>query len=83
MGSRTAVASVTAEPPPSEKKTPLTFESYRRVTDFFGPARMDERQNTIWYRAPAAIFRSGGDVFEIIGPVEYRGYQGLNRLHPQ
>src|ERR1700742_2378561 len=51
------VALVTLNRP--ERKNPLTLESYRELTDFFRALAF----------AAGAIFSSGGDVFEIIGPL--------------
>ena len=48
------VATVTLNRP--ERKNPLTFESYRELTDFFRACAMDDEVKTIVVsRAPAAI----------------------------
>src|SRR5918996_254924 len=59
------VATVTLNRP--ERKNPLTFESYRELTDFFRACAMDEEVKTIVVTGAGGNFSSGGDVFEIIG----------------
>jgi len=61
------VATVTLNRP--EKKNPLTFESYRELTDFFLAAQKDEEVKAIVVTGAGGNFSSGGDVFEIIGPL--------------
>lgn len=61
------VATVTLNRP--EKKNPLTFESYRELTDFFLAAQKDEAVKAIVVTGAGGNFSSGGDVFEIIGPL--------------
>jgi enoyl-CoA hydratase/carnithine racemase len=61
------VATVTLNRP--EKKNPLTFESYRELTDFFQAAQKDEEVKAIVVTGAGSNFSSGGDVFEIIGPL--------------
>ena len=61
------VASVTLDRP--EKKNPLTFESYRELTDFFLAAQHDDTIKAIVVSGSGGNFCSGGDVFEIIGPL--------------
>ena len=60
------VATVTLNRP--ERKNPLTFESYRELTDFFRACAMDDQVKTIVVSGAGGNFSSGGDVFEIIGP---------------
>ena len=60
------VATVTLNRP--ERKNPLTFESYRELTDFFRACAMDDDVKTIVVTGAGGNFSSGGDVFEIIGP---------------
>lgn len=52
-----------------EKKNPLTFESYRELTDFFLAAQKEEAVKAIVLTGAGGNFSSGGDVFEIIGPL--------------
>jgi enoyl-CoA hydratase/carnithine racemase len=52
-----------------EKKNPLTFESYRELTDFFLAAQKEEAVKAIVVTGAGGNFSSGGDVFEIIGPL--------------
>jgi len=61
------VATVTLNRP--EKKNPLTFASYRELTDFFLAAQKDEGVKAIVVTGAGNNFSSGGDVFEIIGPL--------------
>jgi enoyl-CoA hydratase/carnithine racemase len=61
------LATVTLNRP--EKKNPLTFESYRELTDFFHAAARDEGVKSIVVTGAGGNFSSGGDVFEIIGPL--------------
>ncbi len=61
------VATVTLNRP--EKKNPLTFESYRELTDFFLAAQKEEAVKAIVITGAGGNFSSGGDVFEIIGPL--------------
>ncbi|WP_332683587.1 enoyl-CoA hydratase family protein [Bosea sp. (in: a-proteobacteria)] len=61
------VATVTLNRP--EKKNPLTFESYRELTDFFLAAQKEEEIKAIVVTGAGGNFSSGGDIFEIIGPL--------------
>lgn len=61
------LATVTLNRP--EKKNPLTFESYRELTDFFLAAQKEEAVKAIVVTGAGGNFSSGGDVFEIIGPL--------------
>jgi enoyl-CoA hydratase/carnithine racemase len=61
------VATVTLNRP--EKKNPLTFASYRELTDFFLAAQKDEDIKAIVVTGAGGNFSSGGDVLEIIGPL--------------
>src|SRR5664279_1939368 len=69
------VASVTLNRP--ERKNPLTFESYRELTDFFRACAMDDEVKTIVISGAGGNFSSGGDVFEIIGPLVKMDTKGL------
>ncbi len=62
-----AVATVTLNRP--EKKNPLTFESYRELTDFFWACQKDTTVKAVVITGAGGNFSSGGDVFEIIGPL--------------
>src|SRR5260370_16811203 len=59
------VATVTLNRP--ERKNPLTFESYRELTDFFRACAMDDEVKTIVVSGAGGTFSSGGDLFHIIG----------------
>jgi enoyl-CoA hydratase/carnithine racemase len=61
------VATVTLNRP--ERKNPLTFESYGELTDFFRACAMDDEVKTVVIAGAGGNFSSGGDVFEIIGPL--------------
>ena len=69
------VATVTLNRP--ERKNPLTFESYRELTDFFRACAMDDDVKTIVVTGAGGNFSSGGDVFEIIGPLVKMDTKGL------
>jgi len=61
------VATVTLNRP--ERKNPLTFESYRELTDFFHACAKDDAVKAVVITGAGGNFSSGGDVFEIIGPL--------------
>jgi len=67
LGSNGPVATVTLNRP--EKKNPLTFESYRELTDFFHALAKDDEIKAVVIAGAGGNFSSGGDVFEIIGPL--------------
>lgn len=75
------VATVTLNRP--ERKNPLTFESYRELTDFFRACAMDDEVKVVVVTGAGGNFSSGGDVFEIIGPLvemDTRGLTGFTRM---
>jgi enoyl-CoA hydratase/carnithine racemase len=61
------IATVTLNRP--ERKNPLTFQSYRELTDFFRACAMDDNVKVVVVTGAGGNFSSGGDVFEIIGPL--------------
>ena len=69
------VATVTLNRP--ERKNPLTFESYRELTDFFRAGAFDDSLKTVVVTGAGGNFSSGGDVFEIIGPLVKMDTKGL------
>jgi enoyl-CoA hydratase/carnithine racemase len=69
------VATVTLNRP--ERKNPLTFESYRELTDFFRACAFDDKVKAIVVSGAGGNFSSGGDVFEIIGPLVKMDTKGL------
>jgi enoyl-CoA hydratase/carnithine racemase len=69
------VATVTLNRP--ERKNPLTFESYRELTDFFRACAFDDVVKAIVVTGAGGNFSSGGDVFEIIGPLVKMDTKGL------
>src|SRR5438045_4325089 len=76
------VATVTFNRP--ERKNPLTFESYRELTDFFRACAFDDAVKTVVVTGAGGNFSFGGDVFVIIGPrvkVETRGLSGFTGMN--
>lgn len=69
------VAHVTLDRP--ERKNPLTFESYEELTDLFRAATKDDGVKAFVIDGAGGNFCSGGDVFEIIGPLVERDTKGL------
>ena len=70
-----AIATVTLNRP--ERKNPLTFESYRELTDFFRACAFDDQVKAVVIVGAGGNFSSGGDVFEIIGPLVKMDTKGL------
>jgi enoyl-CoA hydratase/carnithine racemase len=60
-----------------EKKNPLTFESYAELTQLFQAAARDDAVKVFLISGAGGDFSSGGDVFEIIGPLVERDTKGL------
>lgn len=61
------VATLTLDRP--DKKNPLTFDSYAEVVNIFRAAPRDKGLTAIVVAGAGGNFSSGGDVFEIIGPL--------------
>ena len=61
------VATLTLDRP--DKKNPLTFESYAEIVNIFRAAARDKELKAIVVTGAGGNFSSGGDVFEIIGPL--------------
>ena len=75
------VATVTLNRP--DRKNPLTFESYRELTDFFRACAFDDEVKVVVVTGAGGNFSSGGDVFEIIGPLvkmDTKGLTGFTRM---
>jgi enoyl-CoA hydratase/carnithine racemase len=72
------VATVTLNRP--ERKNPLTFESYRELADFFAACAKDDGVKAVVVTGAGDNFSSGGDVFEIIGPLVEMDTKGLTRF---
>ena len=70
-----AVATVTLNRP--ERKNPLTFESYAELVAIFRSARTDPDVHAFVLHGAGGNFSSGGDVFEIIGPLIEMGAADL------
>jgi enoyl-CoA hydratase/carnithine racemase len=69
------IATVTLNRP--ERKNPLTFESYRELTDFFRACGFDDHVKAVVVTGAGGNFSSGGDVLEIIGPLVKMDTKGL------
>jgi enoyl-CoA hydratase/carnithine racemase len=52
-----------------DRKNPLTFESYAEITGIFRAAAHDDQVKAFVITGEGGNFCSGGDVFEIIGPL--------------
>jgi enoyl-CoA hydratase/carnithine racemase len=61
------VATLTLNRP--DKKNPLTFESYAEIANIFRAAVKDKQVKAFVITGEGGNFCSGGDVFEIIGPL--------------
>lgn len=72
------VATITLNRP--EKKNPLTFESYAELVAIFRAARHDDDVKAFVVTGAGGNFSSGGDVFEIIGPLVAMGAKDLLRF---
>lgn len=64
----------------AEKKNPLTFESYDELTAIFAAARKDDSVHAFVVSGSGGNFSSGGDVFEIIGPLTQMNVPQLLRF---
>ena len=53
----------------AEKKNPLTFESYAEIVDILRACAKDKEVKAIVVTGAGGNFSSGGDIFEIIGPL--------------
>jgi enoyl-CoA hydratase/carnithine racemase len=69
------VATITLDRP--LKKNPLTFESYAELADIFRAAARDKGVKAFVVAGAGGNFSSGGDVFEIIGPLVEMETTGL------
>ena len=72
---RGSVAQVVLSRP--EKKNPLTFESYAELAELFTAAINDDAIKAFVLSGEGGNFSSGGDVFEIIGPLLEMDVKGL------
>ena len=70
-----AVATITLNR--SERKNPLTFESYAELGNIFRAAARDKSVKAIVITGAGGNFCSGGDVFEIIKPLTEMDTTGL------
>jgi enoyl-CoA hydratase/carnithine racemase len=78
LAAEAGVATVTLNRP--ERKNPLTFESYRELADFFAACGKDDGAKAVVVTGAGGNFSSGGDVFEIIGPLVEMDTKGLTRF---
>src|SRR5437868_754631 len=69
------VATLTLNRP--DKKNPLTFESYAEIGNIFRAAAKDKALKAFVITGEGGNFCSGGDVFEIIGPLVEMDTAGL------
>jgi enoyl-CoA hydratase/carnithine racemase len=69
------VATLTLNRP--DRKNPLTFESYAEIAGLFRAAASDDQVKAIVISGEGGNFCSGGDVFEIIGPLVEMDTVGL------
>jgi enoyl-CoA hydratase/carnithine racemase len=69
------VATLTLDRP--DKKNPLTFESYAEIIDIFRALPKDKGVGAVVVTGTGGNFCSGGDVFEIIGPLVEMDTAGL------
>lgn len=69
------VATVTLNRP--DRKNPLTFASYAELRDFFRALPQEPEVKAVVITGAGGNFCSGGDVFEIIGPLLDRDTVGL------
>ncbi|NWG23960.1 MAG: enoyl-CoA hydratase family protein [Pseudorhodoplanes sp.] len=60
-----------------DRKNPLTFESYDEIASIFRAAARDEQVKAFVITGAGGNFCSGGDVFEIIGPLVEMDTVGL------
>lgn len=67
LASEGRVAVITLNRP--ERKNPLTFESYVELRDCFRDLAFDRKIRAVVLTGEGGNFCSGGDVFEIIGPL--------------
>jgi enoyl-CoA hydratase/carnithine racemase len=73
------VATITLSRP--ERKNPLTFESYRELSDTFDRLRRVDEVKAVVLTGAGGNFCSGGDVHEIIGPlVKMREEKRMDQL---
>lgn len=73
--SENGVATITLNRP--ERKNPLTFESYAELRDLFRNLVYASDVKVVILRGAGGNFCSGGDVFEIIGPLVTADITGL------
>lgn len=69
------IAEVSLDRP--EKKNPLTFESYAELRDWFRGLVYRDDVKVVIFGSNGGNFCSGGDVFEIIGPLIDKDMKGL------
>lgn len=69
------IAEVSLDRP--ERKNPLTFESYAELRDWFRALVYRDDVKVVIFGSNGGNFCSGGDVFEIIGPLLDKDMKGL------
>ncbi len=70
-----SVAWITLDRP--ERKNPLTFDSYAELRDWFRAVVYRDDIHVIVFGSNGGNFCSGGDVFDIIGPLLKKDMKGL------
>src|SRR6266487_929278 len=60
-----------------ERKNSLTFDSYAELRDRFGALALDHDISAVVFASNGGNFSSGGDVYEIIGPLLERDMRKL------
>lgn len=63
-----------------ERKNPLTFESYAELRDCFRALSLADDISAVVFGSNGGNFCSGGDVHEIIGPLQKLDVKGLLRF---
>ncbi len=69
------IARITLDRP--ERKNPLTFESYAELRDWFRALVYRDDIHVVIFGSNGGNFCSGGDVFDIIGPLLKKDMKGL------
>lgn len=60
-----------------ERKNPLTFDSYAELRDYFRELVYCEKTHAVVFTSNGGNFSSGGDVYDIIGPLLQKDMKGL------
>ncbi|WP_170560266.1 enoyl-CoA hydratase family protein [Ruegeria atlantica] len=63
-----------------DRKNPLTFESYAELRDWFRDLHYDDEVKAVVFASNGGNFSSGGDVHDIIGPLNRMNMKELLRF---